>query len=76
MVPWKQHAASHLSVHITDKSKNGTFVNGQRLMKDQVLQLQEGDVLRLADVPSYAARCVFRRPFELWCHRKREVSKP
>ncbi|CAE7247045.1 ME1 [Symbiodinium sp. CCMP2592] len=54
MVPWKQHAAAHLSVFVTDKSKNGTYVNGQRIAKDAVLQLREGDILRLADVPTYA----------------------
>ena len=53
MVPWKQQEASHLAVFVTDKSKNGTYVNGQRLTKDAVLQLKEGDALRLADVPTY-----------------------
>ena len=61
MVPWNQHSASNLSVHVTDKSKNGTYINGQRIAKDAVLQLHENDVLRLADVPSYAAGCTFTR---------------
>lgn len=56
MVPWKQHAAAHLSVFVKDKSKNGTHVNGQRIAKDAVLQLREGDILRLADVPTYVLR--------------------
>ena len=55
MVPWKQHAAAHLSVFRPQTSpKNGTYVNGQRIAKDAVLQLREGDILRLADVPTYA----------------------
>mmetsp|Transcript_59717 Transcript_59717/g.133323 ORF Transcript_59717/g.133323 Transcript_59717/m.133323 type:complete len:529 (-) Transcript_59717:5-1591(-) len=56
MVPWGQVNPSELSVHVMDKSKNGSYVNGHRLVRDAVLQLKDGDVLRLADVPSYVLR--------------------
>eukprot|EP00435_Cladocopium_sp_Y103_P026857 s5005_g6.t1 len=41
---------------VSDSSKNGTWVNEQRLGKERFEELKDGHVLRIADVARYAVR--------------------
>ncbi|CAK9099788.1 unnamed protein product [Durusdinium trenchii] len=49
-------SARQARLFVCDLSKNGTWVNEQRIPKGQLLELRDGDVLRLAEVPRYAVR--------------------
>jgi len=58
MVPLDYDGVADATVRlmVSDSSKNGTWVNEQRLAKERFEELKDGHVLRIADVARYAVR--------------------
>jgi len=55
MVPLDYDGVADATVRlmVSDSSKNGTWVNEQRLAKERFEELKDGHVLRIADVARY-----------------------